>query len=371
MFPYCKLKEKDILNYLPCVSAEQVEASLCKPHPAFSDFLNFLSPAAAGMLDRMREFSAKVKLRHFGKTVRLYAPLYISSYCINSCVYCAFKASHSATTRKRLSMEEIIEEAKVIKSYGMDSILIVSGEDPKAVSVDFLVEMTHELRKMFSYISIEIFPMDSASYRRLFEAGVHGLTMYQETYDHEIYKTLHPSGPKSDYHKRLEFVAGGAEAGFYNIGIGALLGLSDWRTEMVSLAAHGLWLRKHYWKSKINFSFPRITAIPGGYTPPSSVNDAELEQIMLAFRLFFHESDIFISTREPHEFRKKMAMCCATHVSAGSQVVPGGYCKAEERKSLLGQFTVTDQSSPEMVRDDLQSCGLETVYKDWDACIGA
>lgn len=369
MFPHCKLKEADIKAYMPTVTADQVRASIYKAQPTFSDFLHYISPAATEVIDEMRAQAKVIKELHFGKGVRLYSPLYISNYCINDCVYCAFKTSHQHA-RTRLTLEDILAEAEVIRGYGIKSLLLVSGEDPKAMSVDFLVEAVRELKKMFAYISIEIYPMDTASYRKLFEAGVHGLTIYQETYQEDLYRTLHRRGPKSDYHKRLEYVAGGAEAGFYNVGIAALLGLYDWRVEATSLAAHGLWLRKKYWQTKVQFSFPRITPIAGGVDVPSPVGEPELEQLMLAFRLFFHESDIFISTREKYEFRSRVAQTCASHVSAGSQVVPGGYREAEAKRQLLGQFTVNDRSSVADVDHDLSNLGLEIIYKDWDNCIG-
>ena len=135
--------------------------------------------------------------------------------------------------------------------------------------MDFLENAVRELKKLFTYISIEIYPMLEADYRRLFNAGVHGLTIYQETYNRELYAKLHPAGPKSDYSRRLEAVAEGARAGFYNLGLGALLGLYDWRLEAVSMAAHGLWLKKHFWKSRLQFSFPRITPIEGGFEVPA------------------------------------------------------------------------------------------------------
>ena len=369
MFPHCKLKESDLASYFPGVTREMVMESLAKDKVAFSDFLNFISPAAAGLMKEMRNAATRIKHRYFGNTVRLYAPLYVSNYCINNCVYCAFKSEHR-TRRRRLSIEEIVEEAKIIKGFGMDSLLLVSGEDPKSMSVDFLAEAVRKLRELFYYVSLEIYPMDATSYRQLFEAGVHGLTLYQETYQEDLYRSLHPSGPKSDYSRRLWHVEQGAKAGFYNVGLGVLLGLYDWRTEMVSLAAHGLWLRKKYWQTKIQFSFPRITPIPGGFHVPNPVGEDELEQIMLAFRLYFHEADLFISTRESNAFRNRVAESCASHVSAGSQVVPGGYRHAKDREEELGQFMVNDGSSAGEVDNAFRHKGIEVIYKDWDACIG-
>jgi len=374
MFPYCKYPENEIKSYLQAVSREMVRSSLENPEPKFSDFLNYISPAAETVLEEMREHAAAVRKMYFGNTVRLYGPLYISNICINDCAYCGFRTSYHEHKRRRLTFDEIIAEAKIIKGYGMDSLLLVSGEDPVGVSVDFLVKVVKELKKMFSYISIEIYPMDRDNYRKLFEAGVHGLTIYQETYDQELYKKLHRRGPKTDYQNRLDAMTAGGEAGFYNLGMGALLGLNpDWRIEAVSVAAHGLWTRKHFWRSKIQFSFPRITPVEGGFQVPAPVSELNLEQMMLAFRLFFHEADLFISTRESRDFRTRIVKTCASHISAGSQVAPGGYEEYERLKDKrdLGQFTVTDSSSVVQVVADMKAQGLEPVFKDWDASFGA
>jgi 2-iminoacetate synthase len=370
MFPLCKYPEKMVQDYLQQVTPDTARQSLNRDKPTFTDFMNLISPAAAPMLEEMRERAAVVKRMHFGKTVRLYSPLYVSNWCINDCVYCGFRNSYSGHQRRRLTVEEVINEAKIIRSWGIESLLLVSGEDPKGASIEFFEEIVHELKKLFAYISIEIYPMDEAGYRRLFEAGVHGLTIYQETYDRELYKQLHLRGPKADYDARLAAVEAGGRAGFYNLGIGALLGLSDWRLEAVSLAAHGIYLKKKFWRSRIQFSFPRITPTEGGFDVPDPVSEPELEQMMLAFRLFFHESDLYVSTRETHTFRSRMAKCCASHLSAGSQVVPGGYRDAEDRQVELGQFTVNDLTSVAAVKKDLKDNALEAVFKDWDPSLG-
>jgi len=370
MFPECNLKESEVFDYLNLVDQSAVRASINKSRLEFSDLMNLLSPAAAPLIPEMREAARRVKLCHFGKTVRLYAPLYISNFCVNDCEYCGFKKDINFN-RKRLNAEEILREAEVIRSFGIESLLLVSGEDPRFINADFLAEVVVELKKMFSYISIEIAPMPEADYRKLFEAGVHGLTLYQETYDREAYDKLHLSGPKSDYQQRLDFMEYGARAGFHNLGLGALLGLHDWRSEALSIAAHALYLRKRYWRSKFSFSFPRITAIEGGFDVPNEMNDKELEQMMLAFRLFFPESDLYISTRETYEFRHSVVQTCASHISAASIVVPGGYVESTTVDGDdLSQFSLNDTRSVQAVADDIRAAGMEPVFKDWDPCLG-
>ncbi len=367
MFPECKISEEEVQTFWRRTNRSKVISALHCPKPSFSDFLSLISPAAAEFIPEMRERAATVKRMHFGKTVRIYSPLYVSNYCINDCVYCGFRRSNPFQ-RRSLTFDEIIRETDVIRDYGIESLLLVSGEDPKGAPVEFLEKVVRELKKKFAYISIEIYPMGESDYRKLFNAGVHGLTIYQETYNRDLYAKLHPSGPKRNYQRRLDAMNAGARAGFYNLGLGALLGLYDWRLETVSLAAHGLWLKKHFWKSRLQFSFPRITPIEGGFHVPCPVDETELEQMMLAFRIFFQEADLYISTRESAEFRYRAALNCASHISAASKVTPGGYaCNKDD----LGQFTVNDQNSVAGVKETLENAGLEVIFKDWDACFGA
>ncbi|MCK5844598.1 MAG: 2-iminoacetate synthase ThiH, partial [Victivallales bacterium] len=328
------------------------------------DFLNLISPSAASLIPEMRERAAILKKMHFGKTIKLYTPLYISNYCVNKCRYCGFHADSNAE-RKRLTIDEIVTEAEAIRGYGIDSLLLVSGEDPTHITVDFLEEAVRRLRGMFSYLAIEIAPMDKRGYERLVKAGIDGLTLYQETYDRTTYEELHVAGPKSDYDRRLEHIVEGADAGFRTLGIGVLLGLYNWRVEAFSLAAHAIWLRKRFWRSKLQFSFPRITPIEDGFEPECPLSESELEQMVLAFRIAFPESEISISTRENREFRDRMTQIAASTVSAASSVVPGGYVDADQRE--LGQFSLNDTRSVEEVARDLSALGLDVVRKDWDS----
>jgi 2-iminoacetate synthase len=368
MLPYLKFTEEQIAQYIKGVSADAVKASLSKEQCGYQDLLNLISPAAEPFMEEMRSRAARFRKMHFGKTVRLYTPLYVSNECINSCVYCDFNKNNNSD-RKTLSLDEILEEASAIKEYGIESLLIVSGEDPRGMNIDRMEEAVIELKKLFAYLAIEIYPLDIDGYKRLHKAGVDGLTLYQETYNQELYKKLHPAGPKRDYDNRIDALARGGKAGMRNIGIGFLLGLYDWRMECASLAGHAIWLRKNFWKSKIQFSFPRITPISSGFQALAPVSEAELEQMALAFRIVFPESDLSISTRESAEFRNRIALTCASHISAASRVVPGGYsCRNQED---VGQFTLHDKRSVDEVSRDLKELGLETVFKFWDNCIFA
>jgi 2-iminoacetate synthase len=380
MYPHVKFGEDVLLARLESSTKADVEAALSSREASFDDFLRLLSPAASTMLDPLRERAAAVRKMYFGKTVRLFAPLYISNFCVNNCRYCGFRKDNKFE-RRRLSFEETLAEAEVIHSWGIDSLLLVTGEDPKAISVDFLADVVRALKPKFSYIGIEVYPMDETSYRKLREAGVHGLTIFQETYDKDLYSQLHPSGPKRDYLNRIDAMTRGAKAGFFNLGHGALFGLYDWRSEAISIASHALWLRRRFWRCRNQFSFPRITPAAGSFEVPRPLSEDDLEQLMLAFRIYFPQSDIFLSTRELPEFRMRAVQTCVSHISAGSRVIPGAYVEEAKRnlkaqvkaldESGLGQFTVVDDHSVENVCASLKRIGLEPVFKDWDCSIGS
>ena len=363
MIPYIKKDESEIVEMLQRSSEQDVLRALQTPRPGMKELTALISPAAAPLMGKLSEKATQLKKMHYGKTIKLYTPLYISNYCINHCLYCGFN-TESKEKRRRLSIEETVKEAKAIKNFGMDSILLVSGEDPKHISIEYLEEVVKELKKMFSYIAIEIYPLSEDHYRRLFAAGVDGLTLYQETYDRETYNKFHISGPKADYDFRLESIINGGKAGFRTLGIGVLLGLYDWRIEAISLAAHAIFLKKKFWKSKIQFSFPRITVANPEFSVPAHVSESELEQMVLAFRIVFPESEISISTRETSEFRNRTAPTAASTMSAASSVIPGGY--ADEDKEELGQFSLHDTRTAEEMQRDMKQLNLDVVYKDWD-----
>jgi 2-iminoacetate synthase len=366
MFPEIKISESEIIRFIENVRKQDVEAALSARRPTPEDFLRLISPAAFEFLPQMRARAKINKNMHYGKTVKLYTPLYLSNYCINQCAYCGFNSSLNQK-RRRLSVDEAVREAEVISSYGIDSILLVSGEDPLYISVDYLEELVGRLKNIFSYVAIEIYPMDTSDYKRLFDAGVDGLTLYQETYDRKTYQNLHLAGPKADYDKRLEFMSMGAKAGFRVLGLGVLLGLYNWRIDSLSMIMHAKWLKKRFWKSKIQFSFPRITPSAGDFSIPEFISDKEFEQLILAVRIIEPESEISISTREPEIFREKIVLTAASSMSAASSVVPGGYMERDENS--LKQFSLNDDRSVVLLDIALKNIGLDPVYKDWDCCI--
>lgn len=367
MFPPLKIGERTVRDRIMNATSRAVSAALKKSGHDFDDLLVLLSPAAAKLLPAMREAASVYRRRYFGKTVQLYTPLYFSSYCVNNCAYCDFRRDNPSP-RKTLCPEDIVNDARIIKSTGIDSLLLVAGEDPKSITIELLERIVAEMKSMFSYLAVEIAPQSMENYRRLFQAGVDGLTLYQETFDRQRYLELHPCGPKRDYDRRLEILEGGGAAGMRTLGIGFLLGLYDWHAEAASLAAQAIWLKRKFYRSKIQFSFPRITPTSFGYVPPCPVSEDELEQMLLAFRIVFPEYDITVSTRETSGFRNRVALTCVNNISAGSLVAPGAYSEPEQE---LGQFSLNDRRTVAEVVRDLRNLGLEPVTKYWDTAITA
>jgi len=326
--------------------------------------LMLISPAAGNFLEQMAQIAHQLTLQRFGRTVRLYAPLYVSNFCVNGCTYCGFSTNHHFP-RIRLTIEQALAEADIIAREGFKDLLLVSSEDKKFITVDYLAELASKLRPQFSSLSVEIYQLSPDEYAKLFAAGIEGVTLYQETYNRETYRKYHPAGPKADYDYRLSAADSMGQGGMREIGIGALLGLDDWRLETLALAEHAQYLMKRYWKSRVSFSFPRLR--PAKDVDRARFNllsDKNLVQMILALRLCFADAGMTISTREPAYLRDQLVKLGITRMSAGSKTNPGGY---STHADSVGQFDIDDSRSPAQIAAMLKSQGLEPVWKDWDS----
>lgn len=348
------------------VTVDEVETELSKSPGKYSlsRILTLISPAAGDLLEEMAQQAAQLTIQRFGRTIQLYAPLYVSNVCINSCVYCGYNRT-TEFQRTRLPIDQAMADAQVIADEGFRHLLLVSGEDRQFVTTDYLCELARKLRGRFSSLSIEIYPMSEEEYRTVFDAGIDGVTLYQETYSRDLYAKYHPAGPKQDYDLRLDSPDRFAAAGMRRIGLGALLGLADWRLETLALAEHASYLMRRYWRSQVSFSFPRLRpAFKVRSDWPHLVSDRELVQMMLALRLCFADAGIVLSTREQPDFRDRLIGLCITRISAGSKTNPGGYTG---HKETTEQFEVADTRTPAQIERVIRACGKEAVWKDWDA----
>ncbi len=340
-----------------------VERALAGAPVDLDGFLALISPAASPYLEELAARAQAVTRERFGRVIQMYAPLYVSNECTNGCVYCGFNRANPVR-RVTLAPEQVEAEAQALWRAGFRSVLLVSGEAPRAVPPAYLEHVAGRLHRRFASVSVEVYPLDEDGYARLVAAGVDGLTVYQETYDPQLYARVHPSGPKADYRWRLGAPARGAAAGMRRVGIGALLGLGPWRQEAAAVALHALWLQRRYWETQVCVSFPRLRAAAGGIVPPHPVPDRDLVQLACALRLLLPDAGLVLSTREEPRFRDGLAPLCITHMSAGSRTEPGGYTHPEEAE---GQFQVEDRRSPAEVSARLAGLGIEPVWKDWDA----
>ncbi len=328
------------------------------------DFMVLISPAAGNYLEPMAAMSRQFTQERFGKTISLYVPMYVSNACTNKCVYCGFNHDNPFT-RTTLSMEQVKQECEAIRRMGpFENLLIVSGEYPALCGIPYLEEVLRTCRPYFHNLTIEVQPMRAAEYERLTHSGMNGVVCFQETYHREAYKKYHPRGMKSHYDWRLNGFDRMGEAGVHKIGMGALLGLEDWRGDVAMLARHLRYLQKRYWRTRYSVNFPRMRPSESGFQPKSIINDRQLAQLTFAFRIFDHDVDISYSTREAPEFRDNMMSLGVTSMSAGSHTEPGGYSHSKE---ALEQFEVCDSRSPKEVTEAIRAHGYDPVWKDWDS----
>ena len=344
-------------------TSEDVRRALQAPIRQFDDLLALLAPTAAGFIEEMAQAAHRLTIRRFGRTIQMFAPIYMSNECTNACEYCGFNRNNQIA-RTTLSVDEVVDEAMVLHRQGFRHVLLLTGESPNHAPLDYLIRVARKLQPMFASISIEIYPLSTDDYRRLILNGVDGLTVFQETYNLKQYPKFHPSGPKHSYRWRLETPDRGGQAGFRRLNIGALLGLCDWRVEGAFVGLHAAYLIRRYWKSSVSISFPRLRPAAGGFRPPFLVSDAHMVQLLCALRLWLPDAGLVLSTRESAELRDNLLPLGVTQMSAGSKTAPGGYAAEEKAES---QFEVCDHRSPKEVSDMIAAHGYEAVWKDWDS----
>lgn len=346
----------DAERILSCGFAETLE-----------DLAVLISPAAKPFLEDMARISASITEKYFGRTMRLFAPLYVGNECVNNCVYCGFARRHHID-RKTLSLDEVAEEIRAIHNLGFRNVLLVAGEHPKLVSSGYMEEVIKIALREIPSVSIEIAPSPVDAYKKYVAAGCEGLTVFQETYDEKVYSTLHPSGPKSNFQWRLGTPERGAEAGMRKLGLGPLLGVNKWRFEILAVAMHAKFLMKKAWRSQISVSLPRMRPAASGYIPkPENIpDDRELVQIVCALRMFLSRLAIVVSTRESRKLRDGLMGLGVTQMSAYSSTQPGGYA---ERNDSGEQFCIDDNRTPEEFVAAVKARGLDPVWKDFDASL--
>ena len=321
------------------------------------------------LTDRMFKLAEDLKKRFYGNRIVMFAPLYLSNYCVNGCVYCPYHAKNKTIARKKLTQDEIRREVIALQDMGHKRLALEAGEDPVNNPIEYILECINTIYSIkhkngaIRRVNVNIAATTVENYRKLKEAGIGTYILFQETYNKDRYKVYHPKGMKSKFEWRVNGFDRMGQAGVHKIGMGVLIGLEDWRTDTTMMAIHLQYLRKHYWKTKYSVNFPRMRPSEGHFQPNVVMTDRQLAQLIFAYRIFDHDVDISISTRESPNFRNNITTLGVTSMSAGSKTEPGGYFTYPQ---ALEQFAVSDERSPEEVEKAIKQQGYEVVWKDWD-----
>lgn len=329
------------------------------------EFMVLLSPAATPYLETLAQLAREVTLRQFGRTIQLFTPLYLANFCTNKCVYCGFNTSNHIH-RSMLSLEEIEKEGKLIAATGLRQILLLTGDAPQKTGPDYIAEASRRLRPFFPGIGIEVYSMSEGDYRMLLEAGVDSFTMFQETYNRELYARLHPAGPKRNFLYRLEAPDRAAQAGMRTVNIGALLGLDVWRRDAFYTGLHADWLQKHYPGVDIAVSTPRMRPHEGSFIDIHPADERDLVQYIQALRLFLPSAGITLSTRERPFFRDRLISLGITKISAGVSTSVGGHTGQQNAAAETAQFEIADTRTVDEMVDAIQKQGYQPIFKSWE-----
>jgi 2-iminoacetate synthase len=292
-----------------------------------------------------------IKNKVYGKRVVLFAPLYTSNECTNNCLYCGFRRDNKELHRRTLTLEEIVSEAKAMEAQGHKRILLICGEDPKKTNVKHMSAAMDAIYKNADIrrINVEAAPMKVEEYRELKNAGIGTYVIFQETYNREVYKNMHPTGLKADYDWRITAIDRAFEAGIEDVGVGALLGLYDYRFEVLGLLMHVKSFEQRFGVGPHTISVPRLRPAMGWGlgSIPCEVSDRDFKKIIAIYRLAVPYTGMILSTRERAEFRDELLSIGISQISAGSKTSPGGYKEEEEKAD---QFEVSDHRSlPKML----------------------
>ena len=350
-YDYNKYTKEDVIRAL--------KSDVCTP----KDFAAYLSPAAAQYLEEMAKKARDEKRKHFGDNVYLFTPLYIANYCENYCIYCGFNC-YNKIRRAKLDMDGIEREMKAISETGLEEILILTGESRKMSDVKYIGEACKLARKYFKMVGIEVYPMNSDEYAYLHKCGVDYVTVFQETYDSDVYETLHLKGHKRVFPYRFNAQERALKGGMRGVAFAALLGLSDFRKDAFATGMHAYLLQRKYPYAEISFSCPRLRPIINNdKINPKDVHEHELLQIMTAYRLFMPFAGMTISTRERADFRNNVIDIAATKISAGVSTGIGGHGKEAEQGD--DQFEIADNRNVSEVASAIRARGLCPVMNEY------
>lgn len=341
-----------------------IEAAIYSKNPTIRELALLLSPSAHNFLEPMAQQAKHITQRNFGKTISLYSPLYLSNYCNGGCAYCGIAADRRAD-RLVLDDNQLIKELSEISKLGIDEIVLLTGERMPEADVDYLEHAIQITSKKISSVNIEVFPMLEKEYQILANAGCTGVTLYQETYDQVIYEKMHRWGDKRDFFNRLYAPNRALQGGLRTVGLGALLGLSNPRFDMLCLFNHANYLLKNFWQAGVTISFPRIKPQLGEFRAKFPVDERMLAQFIFALRICLPTVPLLLSTRETEAIRDGLAGLGISKMSVASKTTVGGYSSSIEQSTE--QFEISDNRDVSSFCNALRNKNLEPVFKNYDA----
>ena len=341
-----------------------IKNAIYSDNPGERELALMLSPTARPLLETMAQRAQTITRRHFGRTISLYTPLYLSNYCNGGCLYCGIAADRRAI-RTVLNIEQLDRELDAITQAGLDEVVLLTGERMPEADTSYIREAIERASQCLNNINIEVFPMQQSEYRILAEAGCTGVTLYQETYDPIVYEQMHRWGDKRDFESRLDAPHRALEGGLRTVGLGVLLGLADPSADLISLYRHATHLLKTYWQAGVTLSFPRIKPQMGDFQALHPVDESMLAQAIFALRICLPAVPLLLSTREAEAVRNGLAGIGISKMSVASKTTVGGYSETAEESTE--QFSISDERSIDDFCRMLRKKGLEPVFKNYDA----
>lgn len=325
----------------------------------------------------MYETADKIKRMVYDNRVIFFAPLYCSNLCTNGCLYCGFRKDNSEEKRRILNMEEVKKETEVVVDEGHKRMIVVYGEHPLS-DADYIadsIKAVYSVKRKAKHgpgygsirrVNINAAPMSIDDLHKLWEVGIGTYQVFQETYDHETYKKLHPFGPKSNYRWRLYSLHRALEAGIDDVAIGALFGLNDWRFEVMGLLYHALDLERQFDIGPHTISFPRLNPATGSDFSTNSkylVNDEDFIKLITVIRLSVPYTGMIVTARERAEIRRKAVKVGCTQMDASTKIGIGAYSEStKEQEEDIQQFMLGDTRKLDDVIRELAQDGLITSF---------
>lgn len=317
-------------------------------------------------------FSAagEIKEKIYGKRMVLFAPLYISDYCINNCRYCGYRRDNKFT-RRRLTWEELEQEVRILESLGHKRLAVEAGEDPRNCPLEYVVEVIRRIYRItekngsIRRVNVNIAATTVDEYRELKKAGIGTYVLFQETYHRPTYEYMHPSGPKADYDWHTTAMDRAMEAGIDDVGLGVLFGLYDYKFEVLGLLYHARHLEEVFGVGPHTISVPRLRPAKGVSLEdfPYLVSDEEFKKAVAVIRLAVPYTGLILSTRESPQFRSVLFELGVSQLSAGSCTGVGGYGRHYTQvQEETPQFEVEDRRHPDEVIRDLCQRGYLPSY---------